>query len=102
MNQARFASTDVGRKIHPLLGMLLPLDRQSNMTALGSKRTDALQHGRPISWRSECPLPEQALSKLATAANVGIPPFLSISALGLKVVEGLESVIRVFHPVYGP
>jgi hypothetical protein len=47
--------------------------------AVGSERTDALQHGHPISWHSECPLPEQATSTLATAANVGNPPFLTSS-----------------------
>ena len=52
-------------------------DRDFVPVALGSKQTDALQHARPISWRSECPLPEQAPSKLATAANVGSPPIRS-------------------------
>jgi hypothetical protein len=47
---------------------------------MGSDQTDALQHARPISLRSECPLPEKAPGKLATAGNVGRPPFVMIVA----------------------
>jgi len=51
-----------------------------NPSVLGSEQTDALQHARPISWRSEGPLPEKEPGMLATAGNVGSPEGFSMRA----------------------
>jgi hypothetical protein len=72
---------------------------EANAT-LGSKRTGALQHERPISWRSECPLPEQAASTLATTANVGNPPIVTNVADPIEVAFGLEAVHRIAEQVF--
>ena len=63
-----------------------------------SKRTGALQHERPISWRSECPLPEQAASTLATTANVGNPPFLSPSRTAQTCPSRHATILRRGSP----
>ena len=64
----------------PRLARRISEGRNFDTSASGSKRTDALQHGRPISWRSECPLPGKATSTLATVADVRNPPFVTIVA----------------------
>ncbi len=66
-----------------------------SMASVGSDRTDALQHRHQVSWRSECPLPEQVTSTLASAANVRKPPISAAKRLTLQVGAGLP-------PLRGP